>query len=355
MPVPPLLKRFANAGLPPGTPVFHGTRPTYAVRMTVIDFDENDLRELDVTTPEEAFAFGDAKTVTWINVSGVHEVEVIEKMGDHFGVHPLVQEDIAHTSQRPKLEDYEDYLYMVVHMITWPEDAARPVAEQVSLILLRNCVITFQEREGDVFEPIRERIRQHKGRVRRMGADYLFYTLLDAIVDSYFAVLSRTSDLVEAAEFDVMDVPTSRTLRAIQELKRDVLFLRRSVWPLRDATGSLERTESPLVVKSTRAFLRDLYDHTVQLIDTVETLRDVVSGLFDIYLSSVSNRMNEVMKVLTIIATIFIPITFVAGVYGMNFERMPELKWPYGYPAVLAVMAVMTLGMIVYFRKKEWL
>ena len=347
--------RKAQPGLPPGTPVFVGEHTTEKVRLTVIDYSETELEELDVDAVEALFPYRERKTATWINVTGVHDVDAIAEIGGHFGLHPLIQEDITTTSQRPKIEDYESHVYLVLRMIRYDAQAKQITTEQVSLILGPSYVITFQERDGDVFDPVRERIRSAKGRVRKLGVDYLFYALLDAIVDSYFGVLEGIGERVEALEDRVMADPVPATLADIHDLRTQVVFLRKSVWPLRDAVSALEKSESGLVRKGTKVFLRDVYDHTIQLIDTIETYRDVASSLFEMYLSMVSNRMNEVMKVLTIIATIFIPITFVAGIYGMNFEHMPELKHPWAYPAVWAVMIGVVLVMLAYFRKKRWI
>ncbi|MBU1007086.1 MAG: magnesium/cobalt transporter CorA, partial [Candidatus Omnitrophica bacterium] len=228
-------------------------------------------------------------------------------------------------------------------------------SEQVSLVLGRNFVLSFQETEGDVFDPIRNRIKNAKSRIRSMGADYLAYSLLDAVIDNYFAIIEKLGERIEDMEEDLMNNPTPKTLRIIHTLKRDMIFLRKSVWPLREVVNNMERGDTELIKDPTRIFLRDVYDHTIQVIDSVETFRDTVSGMLDIYLSSISNKMNEVMKVLTIIATIFIPTTFIAGIYGMNFHNMPELSWKYGYPAVWAVIILVILGMLAYFRRRKWL
>lgn len=344
-----------DAGLPPGTPVFIGEQRAENVHLAVFDYSEATSSEFDVDDVDSLLACKDSNTATWVNVIGVHDVDVIARIGALFGLHPLVQEDIAHTSQRPKIEDYESHIYLVLRMIQYDDDAKQIVTEQVSLVLGPTFVLTFQEREGDVFGPVRDRIRNAKGRIRKMGVDYLFYALLDAIIDSYFDVLEKMGERVEVVEEAVMANPVPATLREIHDLRTQIVFLRKSVWPLREAVSNLEKGESPLVKKGTRVYLRDAYDHTIQLIDTIETFRDVASSLFEMYLSMVSNRMNEVMKVLTIIATIFIPLTFIAGVYGMNFQHMPELAWPWAYPFVWLVMISVALGMITYFHKKRWL
>ncbi|MFH1305109.1 MAG: magnesium/cobalt transporter CorA, partial [Candidatus Omnitrophota bacterium] len=271
------------------------------IKITVIDYDGAQFQEKEVKTIEESFLFKDKPTVTWINVDGISDPEILNKMGEHFGIHPLVLEDILNTRQRPKFDDFDSYMYVSLKMISVNKKKKRPEAEQVSLILGSNFVISFQEREGDVFGLVRDKIRNMKGRIRKMGADYLAYALIDAIVDNYFSVLEITGERIDAIEKDLLANPTTKTVNVIHSLKRDMIFLRRSVWPLREAINSLEKEDSPLIAKTTRIYLRSVYDHTIQVIDTVETYRDMVSGMLDIYLSSISNKMNAVMKVLTII------------------------------------------------------
>ena len=253
------------------------------------------------------------------------------------------------------MEDYTNYLFVVIKMLQYIEKDNEIKGEQISLILGSNWVVSIQETEGDVFDPIRERLRTDKGRIRKMGADYLVYALMDAIVDNYFAVLEKVGETIEEIEDAVIANPSPETLQVIHDLKRQMILLRKSVWPLREVISRLERWESELINESTDVFLRDLYDHTIQVIDAIETFRDMLSGMLDIYMSSVSNRMNEVMKVLTIIATIFLPLTLVAGIYGMNFRIMPELQWDWGYPFALLIMFAVAIVMLVYFRRKKWL
>jgi len=348
-------KRSKKAGLPPGTLVHIGEQKAEKVRIAVIDYDEAHFQEEEIKAVEECFPFKDKPTVTWINVDAIHQVEILEQLGDCFGLHPLVLEDILNTDQRPKMEDFGEYIFVVLKTFSYndPSDEVEP--EQISLILGPGFVLSFQEREGDVFNPIRERVRNGKGRIRRMGADYLAYALLDLVVDNYFIVLEQVGEKVEFLEEELVTNPTPETLQTIHNLKREMIFLRKSVWPLREVIGGLERGESSLIEESTGIYLRDVYDHTIQVIDTIETFRDMISGMLDIYLSSVSNRMNEVMKVLTIIATIFIPLTLVAGIYGMNFQYMPELEWRWGYPMFWLVVLAIGVLMVVYFRRKKWL
>ncbi len=351
-----LTKRASHKrGLPPGTLVHVGEKKAETVKLTVFDYDADGFREKQVGSVEECVVFKDKPSVTWINVDGLHQVEMLEQLGGAFGLHPLVLEDVLHTEQRPKAENYGNYFYLVLRMFSPNGTALDLKAEQISIILGSNFVISFQEREGDVFDPVRERIRSDKGRVRKMGADYLAYALLDAIVDSYFVNLETIADRIERIEEELINSPTPRTLQTLHHLKRETLYFRKLVRPLRELVGALEREESPLLSEGLDVFLRDLYDHSVQVIDTVETVREMLMGMLDIYLSSISNRMNAVMKVLTIIATIFIPLTFIAGIYGMNFEFMPELHWRWGYPVVWLVMCAIFVGMLIYFWRKDWL
>jgi magnesium transporter len=348
-------KRSTKAGLPPGTLVHVGERKVEAARITVIDYDETNFQEKQVPAVEECFPFKTTPTVTWINIDGLHQVDIIEKVGTQFELHPLILEDILHTGQRPKLEDFDSYIYIVLKMLSYSDQRRKVEAEQVSLVLGPNFVISFQESIGDVFDQVRDRIRNAKGRIRKMRSDYLVYSLIDAVVDNYFVILERLGERIESMEEELVAEPTERTLQQIHSLKRQTTSLRKSVWPLREAASALERSESSLIGKSTHIYLRDLYDHTIQVIDTVETFRDMVSGMLDIYLSSISNRMNGVMKVLTIIATLFIPLTFIAGIYGMNFKYMPELEWHWGYPLILLVMGAAAVIMLIYFRRRKWL
>lgn len=347
-------KRSAKAGLPPGTLIHIGERKAEKVKIEIFDYDAMQYTEKEAETIEECFPFNDKPTVTWINIDGLHEVEIIEKLGNHFGLHPLLLEDTLNTDQRPKIEDSEDYVFFVLKMITC-DDKTRIELEQVSIILGANFVISLQEHEGDVFNAVRDRIRKNKGRIRKSGADYLAYALLDAIVDNYFIVLEKIDERIEETERQLTANPTPVTLQNIRELKNEMIFLRKSIWPLRELISGFERLESTLIHESLNAYLRDVYDHTIEVIDSIESDRDMISGMLDIYLSSISNRMNEVMKVLTIFASIFIPLTFIAGVYGMNFEVMPELKWHWGYFGILGFMAAVGIVLTFYFKRKKWL
>jgi magnesium transporter len=345
------------AGVPPGTLVHTGERHAETITIRLMDYSTESCDERLFKTIEEAFPYLDRETVTWLDIVGLHQVDIIEKLGNHLNIHPLVQEDILHTEQRPKVEDYEEYIFIVLRALTPIEltNGQLVASEQLSLILGPNFVITFQESEGDPFGTVRERLRTGKGRVRRMGADYLCYALLDAVVDYYFSALESIGDYIEELEDTVLIAKSEEALEDIHELKREMLFLRRALWPLREMMSNLQRLESELITLTTRTFLRDVYDHTVQVLETVETLRDLSAGLLEIYLSSLSNRMNEVMKVLTIIATIFIPLTFIAGIYGMNFQYMPELTWRGGYFLALGIMLIVGVALLLFFRRKHWI
>ncbi len=357
-----LIKRHSKSkGLRPGTIVFVGEKKAEKIRIRIIDYDTTHIEEKEVESIEACFPIKETPTISWINIDGLHEVDTIEKIGKHFKMHPLIMEDIANTGQRPKLETSDNYLVLVLKMLYCDPDSGQIKPEQFSFVVGHNFVISFQERVGDVFEPVRERIRKTIPRVRFMNADYLAHALIDAIVDGYFAVLEILSERIEDMEDILVKDPRPEHLETIHELKRELLYMRKAVWPLREVIGGLERLESSLIKDVTRAYLRDLYEHTIQVIDTVETFRDMVSGLLDIYISSVSNKMNEVMKVLTIIATIFIPLGFLAGVYGMNFDtasspfNLPELSLRYGYPIFWGAVVLIGGGLFIFFKRKGWL
>jgi len=348
-------KKSKKMGLPPGTLVHIGKKRMEEVKISIIDYDEEHLQEKETKSIEECFPYKNKPTVTWINVDGLHEIKVVEEIGKCFNLHPLILEDIVDTDQRPKIKDFRDYIFIVLKMLYYDKEDNEIQVEQVSLILGKNYVISFQEREGDVFNAIRERIRNNIGRIRKLGADYLVYALIDAIIDNYFIIIEKLGEKIENLEDKVSSRPKPANLRVIHRLKRDLIFLRKSVWPLREVISILERGESSLILESTNVYLRDIYGHTIQVMDTVETLRDMTSGMLEIYLSSVSNRMNEIMKMLTIVATIFIPLTFITGIYGMNFRYMPEIKWFWGYPIVLLGMLIIGIVMLIYFKRKKWM
>jgi magnesium transporter len=347
-------KTSVKIGLRPGALVHIGEKKIEKPRIRIIDYNPEQLEEVEVETIEECFPYADNKNATWVNIDGLHDIHLIEKIGNHFNLHPLLLEDILNTEKRPEIEDYGDFIFMVVKMLYYDDVKGTVMSEQLSIVLGKNVVISFQERVGDVFNPIRERIRNSKGRIRNGGTDYLAYALIDTIVDNYFIILEKFSDRLETLEEELIGKFSQMTLKEIHAMKREMVMLRKSVWPLRELVKGMERSESRLINKSTVMFIKDLYDHTVQVIDTIETLREMLSGMLDIYLSNTSNKMNEVMKVLTIMASIFIPLTFIAGIYGMNFEGMPELHASWGYPVTLALMLIIAISMVFYFKRRKW-
>jgi magnesium transporter len=351
--------RIAKTGLPPGSLVHVGERHTERPLLSLMVYNDQEVKERTLTGIEECRGFQDqaeAEAVAWLHVEGLHDIGLMEHLGDLYHLHPLTLEDILYTDQRPKMEDFGNYIYIVLKDFSLPPEAGgQLLPEQISIVFGPHFLISFQEKQSPLMEPIRERIRAARGWIRKAGADYLAYTIIDAIIDQYFILLEKLGENIESLEEQLVTRPGRDTLHAIQNIKREMLYLRKSVWPLREAVSALQRTDSPLMDAATDLYLKDVYDHTIQIIDTVETYRDMLSGMLDIYLSSVSNRLNEVMKVLTIIATIFMPLTFLAGVYGMNFKYMPELEWHWGYFMVLGIMITVALSMVHFFRRKKWL
>jgi len=350
-----ITRRIQKTGLAPGTPIHIGERRTESTKITVFEYDASTVRERQLGSVEECRECMEAKGLVWINIDGIHDISVVETVGRIFAIHPLVQEDIVNTNQRPKVEEYDSYLFAIVKMLYEEEDTYTLQVEQVSIIVTPKVVVSFQEREGDVFNPVRERLRTGKGNVRQRGSDYLAYCLIDAIVDHYFLIMENLEDRILPLEEQVIDDPQPRVLQSIHHLKNDLVFLRRSLWPLREMLARLDRDRLPLIQEETRPFLRDVHDHTIQIIEILDSFQEILSGLMDVHLTSISNRMNNIMKLLTVIATIFIPLTFIAGVYGMNFRNMPELTWRWGYPAVLGLMALVFVGMLIFFKRRKWL
>ncbi len=346
-----------KAGKAPGELIFVGDRKQEKSVFSLCVYDEKSVDEHDDISFDGTLGlFGEGdKKVRWLNIDGLSDVKIIEKIGHNLSIHPLVLEDIVNTDQRPKVEFFDEYVFVVVKMLSWDSKEKMIGSEQVSFLLFENSLVSFQERSGDVFEPVRNRLRLGKGRLRKRSVDFLLYALLDAIADQYFVVLEGLGEQIEQIESEVLKNPDPEVVKRIYSMKNELIFLRKAAWPLRDCINSLLRDESEFVSEPSLMFFRDVYDHLIQVIDTVESYRDMVSGLLDIYLSSMSNKMNEVMKVLTIFASIFIPLTFVAGIYGMNFEVMPELSWSFGYPLVWIVFVAMSLIMLVFFKRKKWI
>ncbi len=349
-------RRRTPPGAAPGTMI--AGPAALPPRIRVIAYGADKIEELSLDSPEPIAEILGRHAVTWIDVCGLGDIETINRIGAFFDLHNLALEDVVNTHQRPKAEEYDDFLFVVLSLVSMQE---RLETEQISMFVGENFVITFQERHGDCFEPVRDRLRRQRGRVRSSGADYLAYALIDSAIDSCFPVLEDFGERVEVMEDRVVARADPDLMTEIHDLKRDLLFLRRAIWPLRELINALIRDANKFVDDQTQVYLRDCYDHAVQLIDMVETYREIASGLIDIYLSSISTKLNEVMKVLTIIATIFIPLSFIASVYGMNFDRqispwnMPELGWVYGYPFALALMALTAAGLLGYCLRQGWI
>lgn len=348
--------RAKKAGLPPGslTPSTNGKKVS-DIHISVIDYDADIYVEKKEATLQNCLTYLNTPSITWINIHGVDDPRIVEEIGHRFGLHPLMLEDIMNTGQRSKLDNYKDTIYIVMRMLSYNDEKETVEDEQVSLILGKNFIISFLESNNNVFAPIRDRLRQPKSRIRQRGADYLCYALIDCLVDNYFLILEKVDEKLERFEDELINNPVPKTLQKIQRAKKEITHLRKSVWPMREVISNFRRLESPLIQDPTKLYIQDVYDHTIQAIDTIESFRDITAGMLDIYLSNLSQRMNEVMKVLTVIATIFIPLTFIASIYGMNFEYMPELHWKWGYPTVLTFMVLTCLAMTFYFRRKRWI
>lgn len=345
----------------PGTVTYIGRKESAETTIEVIDYNKGSYERYFSKNPEDAFNFENESKITWINVDGLSNTKEIEKLGKYYDLHPLILEDIVNTNQRPKVDEFDDYIFLVVKMLYFPKDATEKnngslINEHISIVVGKDYVLTFQEADGDVFEGIRDRLANAKGRIRNHGTDYLLFSLLDAIIDQYFEVIDNIGDKIETLEDDLFQVqPSDDITFEIQELKRTILRIRRAVFPLREVLSRLEKLDSNLIEHKTRNYFRDLYDHIIQVSENIDIYREMTWGLMDMYMTTISNKMNEVMKVLTIIATIFIPLTFIAGVYGMNFEFMPELQWKYSYFVLLGFMLIIFLFMLYYFRKKKWI
>ncbi|PKN34188.1 MAG: magnesium and cobalt transport protein CorA [Deltaproteobacteria bacterium HGW-Deltaproteobacteria-19] len=351
------IKRSAKSGLPPGTLVHIGERRAEESRITMLRYEGEHFEERIVPAHQVVRPPRDQGGVAWYHVAGLHDVAVLARLGEVFGLHPLILEDILNTEQRPKIDETEEYVFLVLKgFVSSEEPTGQLISEQISIVFGPNWVLSLQEREGNRFSTLRDRIASCQGRICSQGADYLAYALLDQLVDGYFTVLEQMRERIGEVEDAVLQRPVPATLHAIQQLKREGMFLRKSVWPLREVVSRLERLEEPLIRPATGIYLRDVYDHVIQVNDAIENDRDMLSAMLDIYLSSINNRMNEVMKVLTVIATIFMPMTFLAGVYGMNFKHFPEIEWVWGYPYLFwGLILVMGLSMFAYFKRRKWM
>lgn len=355
MPRKRIYRSKKKLGQIPGSVVYTGERSKSKLVLEAFDYTKENCTEKELQSIEESFEFVHSDSVTWLNINGLNYVNDIEKLGTNYNIHPLVMEDIVNIAQRPKIDEYDDYLFVVLKMLYYDEFKTI-VSEQVSFILGKNYVLTFQEAEGDVFDAIRDRIRHAKGRVRTMDADYLLYTLIDAIVDHYFGVIEVLGDKIEDFETKIFSGQIEDDAsRSIQELKREILRVRRAIFPLREVLNRIEKNESNLIHTKTLTYFRDIYDHLIQVSENIDIYREMIWSLMDMYMTTISNKMNEVMKVLTIMASIFIPLTFIAGIYGMNFQYMPELQSKYGYFVVWGVMVLIFLGLLYYFKRKKWL
>jgi magnesium transporter len=344
-----------KAGLPPGSLVHVGKVHQHAHKISVVNYNKSTLKKHTVNSIDELLDYKLTDTITWVIIDGLKDVSIIEAIGHHFDIHPLVLEDILNTHQRPKFEEFNDYLYIVIKAISMGNRSLKVKYEQISLLVLQNFVFTFIEKPDTLFHPILNRLDNDKSQVRNLGTDYLAYLIMDTVVDEYFSLQDAFDDLIEGVEDKLLSNPTSETLATIQKIKRELIFFRRSVSPLRELLAAIHRSESPLLNEKTKRYFGDVYDHAIRIIEAIESYRDLIAGMLDIYLSSVSNKMNETMKVLTVFASIFIPLTFVAGVYGMNFEYMPELKWRWGYPAIWVFFISVSVILLRFFRKNKWL
>ncbi|MAT89480.1 MAG: magnesium and cobalt transport protein CorA [Flavobacteriaceae bacterium] len=348
-------KKGPTKNLAPGTVLYTGKKENVVTTLEIIDYSKEHYEKVDTERIEDAFQFKGTDHVTWININGLSNTHNIETLGEHYQLHPLIQEDIVTTNQRPKMDEFDDYLFIVFKMLHYGEDN-QLINEHVSLVFGNDYVLTFQEADGDVFDSLRERIENGKGRIRNAGADYLMFALLDAVVDNYFSVIETLSEKIEFLEDQLFEDKIEEDItQDIQELKKEILRIRRAIVPLREVINRIEKTDTPLIEARTQNYIRDLYDHIIQVSESVDIYREMIWGLMDMYMTTISNRMNEVMKVLTIMATIFIPLTFMAGIYGMNFEYIPELQLKYGYFYLWGAMILVFLLLLWYFKRKKWL
>ena len=348
-------KTSEKFGLPPGSLVHIGEKKSETAIITLMEYGPDRFQEKKVSSVEAVLPIKDSPGVIWINIDGLHETGLIEKIGESFNIHPLILEDILHTRTRPKVEVFDTGIFLVFNLLYHNEAAGEILSEQFSIILGSNFVISFQERENPLFNPLMDRIRNDKSRIRKKGADYLAYALLDMAVDSYFIILETLEEKIEALDEELIISMSRETFKSISNMKRNLISMRKAVVPLRELINTLEKNDSGLIDDGTLIFFRDIYDHVLQIQETTDIYREIVSGLHDIYLANVNNKTNEIMKTLTMTATIFIPLTFIAGIYGMNFKYMPELELKVSYPIVIIVFVVVAAIMLYFFRKKKWL
>lgn len=347
--------RVKKAGQAPGTPIYTGEQSSTPPRITIITYEAENSKKTVSDKLDESLLETAPKTLTWVNVEKLQDVSIIEQLAKRYCLHPLTVEDILNVQQRPKVEEFEKYIFITLKMLLWNTKTKTFSIKQISLILGNDFLLSFQEIESDFFDVIQKKICDPNNKhLRELGTDYLTYRLIDAVIDQYFVVLEGLGNQIEEVEERIIAAPTTQNSRTLYQLKRKMLQLRKAIWPMREAISHLLQADNTIITSFTHVYLRDVYDHAVQAIDTIENFRDMLSGMLDVYLSSLTNRMNEIMKVLTIISTIFIPITFIASIYGMNFEYMPELHWRWGYPSVMGVMCLIVIGMLIYFRRKKW-
>ncbi|EAZ81697.1 magnesium/cobalt transporter CorA [Algoriphagus machipongonensis] len=348
-------RKNIKVGLAPGSLVYTGEKELQQVSINLITYDDNELLEESIQLSQLEKRIKEKKRVLWIDVVGLHDVELLEKIGLLFNIHKLTMEDILNVDQRPKMEAFDEYIFAALKMIQCQSPESPIDDEQISFVLKDGILLTFQEKKGDVFQSVRNRLADQKRAIRQRKADYLLYALLDAVIDNYFVVMENVGERIENLESQAMLEPDNQTLNSLYVQRREMMDLRRTVYPLREVIGSFDKYADDKISAETRPFIRDLYENTIQVIETMEVFRDMSSGVLDLYMNSLSNRMNNIMKVLTIISTIFIPLSFVAGVYGMNFDNMPELHTKNGYFYVLSGMGLAVLGMLYYFKRKNWL
>jgi magnesium transporter len=349
-----LINPSEKAGLPPGTLVHVGRKPAAAGRLSLITYCADNLEEHPLRSCEDILRHQDSGATLWVHCEGLDIADFIAELGHHFAVHPLVLEDILNTHQRPKFEEYDDFLFIVLKTIS-TDQTLTVHHEQISILLFDNMVFTFRERQDNLFDGLRQRLVNAKGRIRSLGADYLAYALMDTVVDHYFTLTDTLEEAIETAEDKLLARPTPETFTTIQQLKRELVFIRKDITPLREVLTTLQHCDTPLIREKTLFYFRDVFDHTLRVIDILDSYRDLINGMLEIYLSSLSNRINEVMKVLTVFATIFIPLTFLVGIYGMNFEYMPELQWKWAYPALWGFFFLIPVVLLATFKKKKWL